>query len=216
VRTVLNVCGTHSYPFTGLTSFNFYIPRTSNSPGIAQAGGLLVARYFFEVAIMKKEPSPREPGQHNVTVSDDGTVHLYLPGKEYKSRRVIGKIVGDVFHCERQEKDVFRALNAIGFNYELIRYFEFDKVIVHMSGTESLVTTRRHILRVGEVRYFKRNDLEPQIFLPLDDFGLAKAQEAEELDRRKRDQEEAESIQMNLELETPEHPVATEVSDEVV
>jgi len=165
---------------------------------------------------MKKEPSPREPGQHNVTVSDDGTVHLYLPGKEYKSRRVIGKIVADVFHCERQEKDVFRALNGIGFNYELIRHFEFEKVVVRLSGTKTLVTTRRHILRVGEIRYFKRNDLERQIFLPLSEFGLEKAQAAEELERRKRGQEEAKSIQMNLELETPEHPVATEVSNEVV
>jgi hypothetical protein len=165
---------------------------------------------------MKKETSPRKPGQHNVTVSGDGTVWLHLLRKRYKPDRKIGKILGDVFHCERQEKDVFRALNAIGFNYELIRYFEFDKVIVHMSGTESLVTTRRHILRVGEVRYFKRNNLEPQIFLPLSEFGLAKAHAAEELKRRMRDQEQAESLQINLELETPEHPASTEVSNEVV
>jgi hypothetical protein len=97
-----------------------------------------------------------------------------------------------------------------------MRDFEFVKVIVRMPNGKTLTTTRQHVLRRGKFLHFKRNDLEPQIFLPLSEFGLEKAQEAEELERRKWDQEEAESIQMNLELETPEHPVATEVSDAVV
>jgi hypothetical protein len=166
---------------------------------------------------MNKETIQPEPGQGNITITNDGTVRLYLPGKKYKPSRVLGKILGGDFHCERRRNHVFRAFGgSIGFNFEFMRDFEFDKVIVRMSRSESLVTTRRHILRAGKFLHFKRNDLEKQIFLPLDVFGLAKAHEAEELERRKRDQEEAESIQMNLELETLEHPVATEVSHEVV
>lgn len=102
----------------------------------------------------------------------DGSVYLRLPGKKYKPVRYLGRIVGDTFYCARNyDNKVFREASAFGFCYILMRDGRFTRVVVRLPVGQQLVTTRKNILQNGEFLYFRKNQLERQLFLPLDKFG---------------------------------------------
>lgn len=113
--------------------------------------------------------SPSDP---KVTVHPDGKVFLLLSPELYRGKRMLGRIVEDTFHCERDpERHLMRTINSYGFNYHLMRLPLFEKVIVHQVGGEDLFTTRQHILERGSILHFKKPGFELQIFLPLKHFG---------------------------------------------
>lgn len=106
-----------------------------------------------------------------ISVTPSGEVKLQLPGKQYKPVRKIGWISNNEFHCERGENCIMRAFGgAIGFNYDLMKRGTFERVFVHLPY-RTLVTTRQTVLKHGKLLYFKKNQLERQIFLSLKEFG---------------------------------------------
>ena len=117
----------------------------------------------------------------NLTVSQEGRVFLTLPNKKYKAHRCLGQISGNEFHCERNpERHLFQQFGgSYGFNFELMRDGTFKLVIVQLPFSGQLITTRLHILEKGMFLNFKSNQLERQIFLPVSEFGLEKAQKSE-------------------------------------
>lgn len=122
----------------------------------------------------------RQMNRQNITVSPSGKVFLTLPGKDYKSKRCIGEIRDNGFHTLRNQNALFRGFNgSFGFNYELLRDYAFKYVIVSLSNGQTLETTRLHILKNGKFLHYQQNQLERQIFLPLSEFGLDKANESE-------------------------------------
>jgi hypothetical protein len=116
-----------------------------------------------------------------ISVSPIGKIFLTLPGKSYKAHRCLGQIIGNEFHCERNpERHLFQQFGgSYGFNFELMRDGTFKFVIVQLPFGGQLITTRLHILENGRFLNFKRNQLERQIFLPVIEFGLEKAQKSE-------------------------------------
>src|SRR5208283_5263952 len=100
--------------------------------------------------------------KQSIVVSPSGNVFLTLPGKEYKSHRCLGQIIGDKFHCERNPgRHLFRQFGgSYGFNYELMRDGSFVFVVVHLAFCGELVTTRQHLLKIGQFWNFKKNKLE--------------------------------------------------------
>lgn len=111
--------------------------------------------------------------QPQVRISPSGDVLLTLPGKQYKSQRCIGKIVGDTLHVERNpERHLFRRFNAYGFNYQLLKHGHFSRVqLRELPSGRTLETTRETILHFGKFLDFKADQLERQIFLSLSDFS---------------------------------------------
>ena len=117
-----------------------------------------------------------------ISISSSGRVFLNLPGKQYKPHRHIGDILGDTLYVNRDpSKHFFRQFKGFGFSYELMRYGRFKWIIVHLPSFQQLVTSRLHVLKNGKILNFKRNDLERQIYLPLDEFGIFAAKETEGL-----------------------------------
>ena len=110
----------------------------------------------------------------SIKVSLTGRVYLNLPNKNYKSRRCLGQIIEDAFHCQRNpEHHLFRQFGgSYGFNYELLRDGSFVFVVVHLAFGGELVTTRQHLLKIGQFLNFQRNKLEKQIFCPVNEINL--------------------------------------------
>lgn len=114
----------------------------------------------------------------NIHIGSDGTVHLVLPDKKYKGHRILGRIQGNTFRCQRiPEKHIYRKIKGYGFNYDLMKYGTFKFVVVDIPFSEPLVTTRIHILQKGKLLGFIKNNLELQIFLPIPEFGIKTSSE---------------------------------------
>jgi hypothetical protein len=98
-------------------------------------------------------------------------VYLNLPEKEYKPVREIGYLKGRTFHTSRDPNHIFRKLNAIALNYELLTEGEayFDYIEIQF-GEEVLRVSRDEYLRNGIILHFKKNQLDQQCFLNLDHF----------------------------------------------
>ena len=91
---------------------------------------------------------------------------------------MIGKVDKRTLTVKRDpSKHLFRKFNAYGFSYDVMKQGSryFDKIEVN-TGFETLQTTREYLLKHGKYLHFKQNDLERQIFLPLEDFGKADAE----------------------------------------
>jgi hypothetical protein len=82
------------------------------------------------------------------------------------------------FLTERKEKHFFRKTNSLGLNETLLTSPEIDfKFIVIVYEGKKLITTRIYFVTHSQV--FKFTGFEKQYFLPLDEFGLDKAEEFE-------------------------------------
>jgi hypothetical protein len=143
--------------------------------------------------------------EKTIKVRSDGVVLLHLPKKvKYKNPRELGWIVGRAFHCKRNLQregkgaHVFTAFgdDSFGFNLELMRHGDFDRVIVHIIPTgEAWETTRRHLVEKTKGRIVTLGLVETQCCFPISEFGLDKAREtekqldAEEAERKRRQRE---------------------------
>lgn len=96
--------------------------------------------------------------------------------------RFIGKLdeagEGTFISAKRTEKHLFRKLEALGVNLDLLRLFPFRWVLVPFCGRD-LWTSKRYLLDHGTVFSFKRAGFETQAFLPLNLWGLERAREYE-------------------------------------
>ena len=103
-----------------------------------------------------------------LTQSPGGKIFLSLPGKSYKSRRMIGQLDGDTLHVDRDpDRHLFRKFNSFGFAHELIKRTPFRVLAVHLPFGEILYTTKKLLLERGRFLNFKSNRLEKQIFLEI-------------------------------------------------
>lgn len=98
--------------------------------------------------------------------------------------RYIGKldISGEgTFLTNRKQKHVFRKLNALGINSELLHDSNIPFKYIRISFTDesgikkNLETTREYFLRKGTTFQFGLKGFELQIFLPICEFGINKA-----------------------------------------
>lgn len=118
-----------------------------------------------------------EMQQETIEVKPNGKVVLTLPeGKDYKQIRTIGFIRDRTFQTFRKSSNqYFKNLNAIGLNFKLIsqgeKYFDWIKIEFDF---EIIETSREFFLEFGEFKHFKKNNLDKQLFLNLDLFGLDK------------------------------------------
>ena len=82
------------------------------------------------------------------------------------------------FLTERKEKHLFRKTNSLGLNETLLTSPEIDfKFIIISYNGKKLITTRIYFVTHSRVFIFK--GFEKQYFLPLDEFGIDKAEEYE-------------------------------------
>lgn len=106
------------------------------------------------------------------------TVELLL---ECETRR-IGKLdtagEGTFLSPNRTEKHLFKKLNALGVNLELLKLYPFRWVMIPYCGRK-LWTSRVFLLNKGKVYAFNKRGFEPQVFLPLDNWGREKAEALE-------------------------------------
>ncbi len=119
----------------------------------------------------------------NLQLTSDGKLFLNLLHKSYKPHRMIGEVKERTLTVKRDPvKHLFNKFHAFGFSYDVMKQggLYFDKVEVN-TGFETLKTTRNFLLRHGRFLHFKRNDLERQIFLPLEEFGKRDIEEKQEL-----------------------------------
>ncbi len=82
------------------------------------------------------------------------------------------------FFTERKEKHIFRRTNSVGLNGELLNSsdIQFKYITIDYNG-QKLSTTRMYFLTHSKCFTFK--NFERQYFLPLNEFGLNKANEYE-------------------------------------
>jgi hypothetical protein len=82
------------------------------------------------------------------------------------------------FLTERKEKHLFRKTNSVGLNETLLTSpdIDFKFIIIGYNG-KKLITTRIYFVTHSRVFIFK--GFEKQYFLPLDEFGIDKAEEYE-------------------------------------
>jgi hypothetical protein len=82
------------------------------------------------------------------------------------------------FITERKEKHLFNKTNSLALNETLLTSQQIDfKFIVIVYNGKKLITTRIYFVTHSKVFIFK--GFEKQYFLPLDEFGLDKAEEYE-------------------------------------
>jgi hypothetical protein len=82
------------------------------------------------------------------------------------------------FLTDRKEKHLFRKTNSLGLNEELLTSSELNYkwIVIEFEG-KRLVTTRMFFLTHSKV--FAFDGFEKQYFLPLDEFGIDKAEQYE-------------------------------------
>ncbi len=112
--------------------------------------------------------------------AQDGRIWLELPGKTYKPRRCIGRIIGDTLHVYRNlTNKKFKAMEGLGFCYRLIKDyddFSYGRIAIHIEPTgQVLLTTPGYIIEHGRILRFKRNDLEMQVLISLEALSRAEA-----------------------------------------
>jgi hypothetical protein len=117
--------------------------------------------------------------EEEIKITKRGHVLLYLPNQSRP--RSIGRIKGDTFHTERNEKRHVHKQHSIGFNYKVMKTGNFTFVTVHiLPFGPDLQTTREQVLRRGKIFHFKKQGFERQIFLPIHEFGLQRALAAQQ------------------------------------
>ena len=83
------------------------------------------------------------------------------------------------FLTERKEKHLFKKNNSLGLNETLLTSPEIDfKFIIIDYKGKKLLTTRLYFLTHSQV--FRFNGFEKQYFLPLEEFGIEKAEAFEQ------------------------------------
>ena len=82
------------------------------------------------------------------------------------------------FITNRKVKHLFRKTNSLGLNEELLNAPEikFSLIVIDFEG-KRLITTRKYFLTHANVFIF--SGFEKQYFLPLDEFGIDKAEHYE-------------------------------------
>lgn len=98
--------------------------------------------------------------------AENGRVYLRL--KDSNRARFLGVVRGDTFRTFRKQVHRFNSMDAIGFNWHLIKRGKFSTVEVELETGEVLRTTRENILEHGSAMMFKGFEL--QIFLPVEQF----------------------------------------------
>lgn len=82
--------------------------------------------------------------------------------------RYLGEIIDDKFYTKRNERHIFRKLNAFGFNYELVKNLEkmgVKKIIIDFEGNLYEIEIKK-LKDCGIVQTFAQ---EKQIFIKIDD-----------------------------------------------
>lgn len=99
---------------------------------------------------------------------------------EFQSRYIgtLDKSGEGKFLTNRKEKHLFRKNNSLGLNQELLTSPDliYKWLIINYKG-KKLITTRLYFTTHAKV--FEFNSFEKQYFLPLNDFGIEKAEEYE-------------------------------------
>jgi hypothetical protein len=111
-------------------------------------------------------------------ITDRSGNRLYFRGSEVflqlardARTRKLGEVHGDTLHTVRNlSRHEMMNREEIGFNYELVRYGLFSRVVVHALDGRELRTTRRWILAHGECGTPSRGQYELQVFLRLSEF----------------------------------------------
>jgi len=104
----------------------------------------------------------------NILTCTRGKVWLRLNGSQRE--RFLGEVEGDTFRTFRKRAHRFECMDAIGFNWHLMKHGKFRTVEVRLDTGEVLRTTREHVLEFGSVKMFKNQGFELQIFLPISNF----------------------------------------------
>jgi hypothetical protein len=80
------------------------------------------------------------------------------------------------FTTKRKNSQLFRKLNALGINHELLtnESIPFKWIVIKYEG-QRLITSRKYFLAKGKQYQFGKKGFEPLFFLPLDEFGVEKA-----------------------------------------
>lgn len=145
--------------------------------------------------------STKEP---QITVQKNGRVLLILPEKDFKCVRQIGYIRDRTFCTTKKPEHLYKKLNAFGLCYKLLSEggVYFDKIKIEY-GFKVLETTREFYLAHGEFKHYQNNDLEKQIFLPLEQYGMekVKAWENGKLERTKPIKPQKSSLRLQFEME---------------
>jgi len=77
------------------------------------------------------------------------------------------------FFTKRRKEHLFKKLNALGISHQILISEELDyKWIVIDYDGKRLVTSREYFLAHGKLLHFKDKGFEPQVFLPLSEFGI--------------------------------------------
>ena len=101
----------------------------------------------------------------------NNTIFLHLASG---SKKTIGTISneGKTFRCYRKcVTHTFNTTQSIGFNFRLIEKGLFEFVEVELSGGTVLQTTRDKIKSDGDVKMFKNQGFELQVFLSMNEFS---------------------------------------------
>jgi len=116
-----------------------------------------------------------------IQIEKNGKVFLILPNKKFKSTRNIGYIRNRTFCTLKKENHLFREFNAFGLNYKLLnegeKYFDLIRIEYDFRILE---TSRKFYLANGKFKHFQQNNLEKQIFLPLELYGMERAKSWEQ------------------------------------
>lgn len=109
-------------------------------------------------------------------------ITLNLVGKAYKGK---GRRLGTIYHDKRTfftprdlKKHVFRKNNGLGINYDVLKdpFDYFDFIVINLSG-QIIRTTKEYFVHNGLFLHFGKNQLEKQVFLPIEKFGLEIAEQ---------------------------------------
>jgi hypothetical protein len=108
---------------------------------------------------------------------------MYTVGLKLDNQtRFIGKLdragAGTSISNGRTEKHLLKKLNAIGINRELCERFTFRWLLVPYCG-HRLLTSRLYLLKYGKALTFHRAGFECQLFLPLQEWDIEKAESFE-------------------------------------
>jgi hypothetical protein len=107
--------------------------------------------------------------------------NVFLGDKNIAEINTIGKGTLIIY---KKERHIFRKLNAIGLNYELLvsPVIHYRLIVIYLQRNnldkpEFLYTDREYFLNKGKIFEFKKANCEKQVFLPLNLFGIEKVKE---------------------------------------
>jgi len=111
-------------------------------------------------------------------ITDSGGNRLFFQGNEVYLQlrseakvRKIGEVVGDTLHTIRNlSKHEMHNQREVGFNYHLIKYGRFTKIVVDTLDNQEFRTTRRWVQKYGRCSKPGGQRYELQVFLKLSDF----------------------------------------------